>query len=210
MEGLEAYPRHQHHRCGPPHRRCRRGRGQDGEDGGREGPIHLGHRRALQAGLLGRCARIEHPPARAVDGRDRLRLADDRIREGDRGQALLRAGKRALFRRFDCRRLRAAGACEHRGRRQWFGGTHRGRGRQAQRRRLCDLAQDPAGRDAADGMGFAVGQRRTGLASRMLGDVRCSAGLPLRHPHRRDRPPRDPPPQRDRAESGALLHEWAG
>src|SRR3546814_9418008 len=43
----------------------------------------------------------------------------------------------------------------------------------------------------------------------MLGDERGSAGLSLRHPHRRDRPPRNPSPQRDRAEPGVLLHRRA-
>jgi cysteinyl-tRNA synthetase len=72
-----------------------------------------------------------------------------------------------------------------------------------------DLAQDPGGRDAADGVGFAVGQRRPGLAPRMLSNERRSARLSVRHPHRRDRPPRNSPPQRDRAEPGALLHQRA-
>jgi cysteinyl-tRNA synthetase len=67
---------------------------------------------------------------------------------------------------------------------------HRSGGRQAQRRRFRDLAQDPAGREAPDGMGFAVGQGCARLAPRMLGDVGRGAGLSLRHPHWRDRPPR--------------------
>src|SRR3546814_9450946 len=55
---------------------------------------------------------------------------------------------------------------------QWdWGSDRRGRG-QAPRRRFRDLAQNAAGRDAADGMGFAVGPRRAGLAPGMFGDGR--------------------------------------
>jgi hypothetical protein len=58
--------------------------------------------------------------------------------------------------------------------------------------------------------GNPLGPRRARLASRMLGDGREAAGLPLRHPHRRHRSPRNPPPQRDRAEPGLLRLRRAG
>ncbi len=41
--------------------------------------------------------------------------------------------------------------------------------------RLRHLAQDARWRNAADGMGFPMGQRRAGLASGMHGDVRGAA-----------------------------------
>ena len=159
-----------------------------------------GTSRALHRCLQGGRRAAQYPPARAMVRRDRLHRGDDRIRQGHCGEALLRTRLRPLFRRLDRGRLRPPGARRHRGRRR----PDRHRRGQAQCRRFRDLAQDPGGRDAPDGMGFALGQGRARLASRMLGHGREAARLSLRHPHRRDRPPRDPPPERDRAEPGLL------
>src|SRR3546814_11987387 len=90
LQGLPAYPRHQHHRRRPPARRCRRGRRQAGEGGRREGAVDLGYRAPLYRGLLAGRQGAQHPPARALVDRHRLCAADDRIRKGDRRQALLR------------------------------------------------------------------------------------------------------------------------
>jgi cysteinyl-tRNA synthetase len=57
-------------------------------------------------------------------------------------------------------------------------------------------------RNAAD---FAIWRRTPeGETRQMEWDERGFAGATVRYPHRRDRPPRDPPPERDRAEPGAL------
>ncbi len=200
LEGLQAHPRHQHHRCRPPDRRCRCGRGQAGEGGGRTRAVDLGHREALHRGLLGRRESAQHPPAGRMVDRYRLHRRHARIRREHCRRALLRTRQRSLLRRVDGRRLRAARPGEDRRGR----GPDRGGRGQAQRRRLRHLAQDPAGREAADGVGQPVGPRRARLAPRMLGDERQAARLPVRHPHRRDRPPGDPPPQRDRPEPGFL------
>jgi cysteinyl-tRNA synthetase len=66
---------------------------------------------------------------------------------------------------------------------------------EAQQGRLCHLAQDARWRNAPNGMGQPLGPRRARLASRMFGDVKGAARHAVRHPHRRHRPPRDPPSQ---------------
>ena len=50
-----------------------------------------------------------------------------------------------------------------------------------------------------------LGAGRARLASGMQRDERGAARPAVRHPHRRHRPPRNPSPQRDRAEPGAQL-----
>ncbi len=105
--------------------------------------------------------------------------------------ALLRAGERPVFRRRrPCPITAGSPALPMTSAR-----ADRPRRGEAQPAGLRDLAQIPAGREPADGVGVALGPRRAGLASRMLGDEPAFPGCQLRHPHGRDRPPRDPSPQ---------------
>ncbi len=128
------------------------------------GAVHLGHRRALQAGLLGGRAGAQHPPAGAMDDRDGLCPADDRVRRRHRGQALLRAGERPLFRRrrrsADYGRLARAATDEGESRIDAVEG----------KRHAADFAiwrKTPAGETRADGMGSRPGAaaRRAGISN---------------------------------------------
>ncbi len=172
------------------------------------GAVDLGHRAALYRGLLGRRQGAQHPPAGAVDDRDRLRPADDRVRARASRTSTATSWTAGSISTSRPSPITAASPAPRRRIERGEGRIEAGR-RQAPRRRFRHLAQDPAGREPPDGMGFALGPGRAGLASRMLGDERRGARLSVRHPHRRHRPPRDPPPQRDRPEPGALLHQWA-
>ena len=69
-------------------------------------------------------------------------------------------------------------------------------------KRLRPVAGRGAGRPPHHALGLAVGLGRARLAPGMLGDVDVAARRPLRHPHRRHRPPGTAPRQRDRAERG--------
>ena len=114
LEGLHAHPRHQHHRRRPSDRRRRRRRGQDGEDGARKSAIDLGYRAPLHRGVLGGYQGAERARAGQVVDRDRLRAADDRLREVHRRAALLRTGQRAVLRHGFGRGLRSSRPPRHR------------------------------------------------------------------------------------------------
>jgi cysteinyl-tRNA synthetase len=138
-KGYALTPRHQHHRRRASDRRRRCGRRQAGKGGRMSRPVDLGYRETLYRGLLGRREGTQYSPiprkwSIATDYVPAMiefakAIADKHCYELDSG----------LY--FDTTSVadygRLARARHRRGRK-----PHRPRGRQAPRRRLCDLAQD--------------------------------------------------------------------
>ena len=201
-KGYDAHPRHQHHRRRPPDRRRRCGRGQAGEGGGRSARSRSGTSRGTTPRRIGpTCTALNiRQPAHWSIATDYV-PADDRVRQDASPTSTATSSTAGSISTSRPSPTTAASRARV---------TDEGEGRIEAvegKRHAADFAiwrKTPAGRDAPDGMGFAVGPRRAGLAPRMLGDERSTARLPVRHPHRRHRPPRDPPPERDRAEPGVL------
>ncbi len=199
-KGYPPHPRHQHHRCRPSDlgRRCRRR--QDGGGRARPGARASGTSPRIIPRRSSRTSRdlnIREPSA--LVGRDRSYRRDDRRSREDRAEALLRARQRPLFRRARPCPITAGSPASQDDEREGRIDPVEGK------RHPQDFAiwrKSPPGEQRQMEWDSPWGTRRARLAPRMLGDEPEISRRAVRHPHRRDRPPRDPPPQRDRAEPG--------